>query len=216
MKTTVTIYLIIGLLMMLFLIKQVQAYDVDKVNFVQTYLDLSEIKGPKIVEKELQKAKAIAADMIKMEPLDPTGYFLYGGALGQLTLLKPPKDQICYLKKIEGSFNKALSLKKDFVPALYCLGMYYRNIAKLNFFIKFWASSLGAKVNYTFEDTLRMFNRALMLSPDNIRIKYQIAQTYKLMNEKEKYVSQLKNILLLSPKNTLDKYYLNQVKGLAQ
>ena len=108
-----------------------------------------------------------------------------------------------------------IRLKPEFAPSYIALGIYYREVAKLNWFLKkFAASFFGGLPDGTLEDSRDALLIALELDPDFIITHYEIGKTYRDLDEFDKSNYHFKKVLELDIRDHSDqskKYKVNKM-----
>lgn len=117
---------------------------------------------------------------------------------GNLSLYEEGKRKVELAGNIEVYANKAIELDPTYPPPYIALGVYYREIANLSWFLKKFAKLLYGKVlKGSNEDSERMLLKGLELNPNVIFANYQMALTYENMNQDDKAVEFLEKALQL-------------------
>ncbi len=117
-------------------------------------------------------------------PEKAEGYFFVASAYGNYARYRGGKDKVKLARYVEENAKKAISLNQDFVPPYIILGIYYREIAKLNRFLKAFANTfLGGLPNGTYFDSIQMLKKAAELSPEKIYAHFELAETYRSIND---------------------------------
>jgi tetratricopeptide (TPR) repeat protein len=87
------------------------------------------------------------------------------------------------------------------------MGIYYRELARLSWFERAFANTFFGKVpDGSFEDSIEMFNKALMINNNMIVATYQLSKTYRALGSEKKEVELLKKVIKLPERNFRDKF----------
>ena len=146
------------------------------------------------------------AEMAKDKyPEEPDIYLLLGLSYGNSSRYANGKEKVMLARDVEKNFKKMAQLKPDYAPPYIGLGIYYREVSKLNFFLKLFAKSLlGGLPDGTLEDSETMLKRAVELAPDRVFTHYELAITYFDMGDNEKVKYHLQKVLELPETDHLD------------
>ena len=132
-------------------------------------------------------------------------YLLLGLSYGNASRYASGKKRVQLARNVEKNFREMVKLRPDYAPPYIGLGIYYREVAKLNFFLKFMAKKiLGGLPDGSLEDSKEMLLKAVELAPDRVFTHYELAITYLELDEKEKVVYHLEKVLELPDTDHLD------------
>lgn len=138
-------------------------------------------------------------------PDEPEVYLLLGLSYGNSSRYAGGKKKIKLARDVEKNFKKMIELKPDFAPPYIGLGIYYREVAKLNFFLKLFAKSLlGGLPDGSLEDSETMLIKAVEIAPDRVFTHYELAITYLDIGDTEKAKYHLEKVLELPETDHLD------------
>ena len=173
-----------------------KAYELNPENFlVLKKLTLaSNDCGEDLKGSDMEKAKEYFGESVKYAELakeklpgDPDVYFLLAISYGNLSRYTGGKDKVKLARNVEDNLQKSIKHRPDFAPSYIAMGIYYREAAKLSWFLKQFAKAfLGGLPDGTLEDSKNMLLKALELSPDFIITHYEIAKTYLELEEYDK------------------------------
>jgi len=191
-----------------------KAYDINSYNFeiIKKLIIASNDCGEDLVEIDDKKAREffklsvmyteIAKDKF---PHEKELYLLMGLSYGNSSRYAGGKEKVKLARDVEKNFKKMIELKPDYAPPYIGLGIYYREVANLNFFLKFIAKSLlGGLPNGTLEDSEAMLIKAVELAPDRVFTHYELAITYLDIGKTEKVKYHLNKVLELPDTDHLD------------
>jgi len=132
-------------------------------------------------------------------------YLLLGLSYGNSSRYASGKDKVKLARDVEKNFRKMVELRPDYAPPYIGLGIYYREVAKLNFFLKFMAKKiLGGLPDGSLDDSREMLIKAVELAPDKVFTHYELAITYIEMDELDKATYHLEKVIELQITDHLD------------
>ena len=171
----------------------------------RAYIDSGEDIEPK-KSKELKlkkeelflKAVEHAEKMVEKNPDKAEAYFYAAAAYGKLALFRGGKEKVKLSGFVEKNGLKAVELDPNYEKPVTTLGIYYREVANLSWFLKAFANTFfGGKLKGTNEQAEEYLLKSIEMEPDRILPHYALAQTYFHMKKKEKEIAQLKKVLEL-------------------
>ena len=164
----------------------------------RAYIDLGEDLDNKESEGLYLQAVDHAKWMIKEDPQKAEPYFYAAAAYGKLALFRGGKEKVKLSGFVEKNAKKAIELDPQYEKPYTTLGIYYREVANLNWFLKAFANTFfGGKLKGTNEDAEKFLLKAIELDPARIYPRFALAKTYKIMRKKDKEIEQLKKVLEL-------------------
>ncbi|HWP90760.1 MAG TPA: hypothetical protein VNN20_00980 [Thermodesulfobacteriota bacterium] len=187
------------------------------VRLTRAYNDVGEdVKGIKFkpdqetnskeVEEYFSQAAQYAEQLHQKFPDKAESYFYLAATYGHLALFKGGKEKVKLARNVEENSKKAIDLDPQFIPAYIVLGVYYREVANLNWALKAFAKTLfGGLPNGTDEDSEKTLLKALELNPEVIHTRFELAKTYLAMGKEVKATEQLKEIIHLPITDHQDK-----------
>jgi len=192
------------------------SYDV-LFRLTRTYNDageeFKELRNRDEAEKYINKGLHFAEIFYNKYPDSAAVYTYLALSYGNIAMFKGGKDKVTYAKKIEQNAKKAVRLSKsDFMPYI-ILGIYYRELASLSWFERAFANTFfGGVPDGTYEDSERMFKKALDINPDIVVAVYQLSKTYRVMDRSDDEKNLLKKVLTMKNLNFRDKYTKEKCK----
>ncbi|MGI9534131.1 MAG: tetratricopeptide repeat protein [Thermodesulfobacteriota bacterium] len=191
-----------------------KAYEVNPDNFeiIKKLIITSNDCGEDQVEIDEEKAKEYFSlsvrytEMAKEKyPDKPELFLLLGLSYGNSSRYAEGREKVKLARDVEENFKRMIELEPDYAPPYIGLGIYYREVANLNFFLKFIAKKfLGGLPNGTLEDSETMLVKAVELAPERVFTHYELAITYLEIGETEKVKYHLKKVLELPETDHLD------------
>ncbi len=158
-------------------------------------------------DAEAYFAKAIQAAelMRKQHPDRAESYFYLAAAYGSLALIKHGAEKIRLGGMVGEYAKKAIALNPNYAPAYAVLGVFYREVAKLNWIERAFANSFfGGIPRVSYEDSIRMLRKAVELYPTYLYAHYQLALTYEETGQRNEAVKALIQTVDLPPLNSFE------------
>ncbi|MDH4185158.1 MAG: tetratricopeptide repeat protein, partial [Nitrospinota bacterium] len=136
-------------------------------------------------EKYYQEAMELAGRITAKNPDLAEGHYQLALATGKMALFKGGKEKVKLSREVERSGVKALELDPNNSRGRILMGVYYREIANLNWALKMFANTFfGGLPKGTNEDAVRELKKALELNSRSIRARYELGKTYEEMGMK--------------------------------
>lgn len=198
-----------------------KAHEADPENFeatlkmIRAYVDTGEDIDSKESEKYYIAGSEAAQAMIKRFPDRAESYYYLALANGKLAGLRGGKEKVKLSRSIEVNASKAAKINPDLYRPHLLLGVYYREIANLSWFLKTFAKAFfGGLPDGTNEDAERELKKSLELDDKVIRTWYELGVTYEVMGNKEESKKSLRKALELPKTDHLDGRYVKKTKKL--
>jgi len=169
--------------------------------------ELIELDNDKRAEVYIKKAIDLSEKHLARFPDSSQSYTYRALSLGNYAMFVGGNEKIKLAHQIEKNAKKAIKLNpNDYLPYI-ILGIYFREIASLNWLERAFADTfLGDVPEGTLEDSERMLKKAFDIDGDMIIIHYQFAKTYRRMNNKQQEIKFLKKVLELPVRDFRDKF----------
>ena len=181
-----------------------KAYAVNPCSFealtkvTRAYIDYGEDLDNKESEGLYLQAVEHAEWMVKKEPEKAEPYFYAAAAYGKLALFRGGKAKVKLSGSVEKNAKKSMELDPQYEKPVTALGIYNREVANLNWFLKGFANTFfGGKLKGTNEEAEELLLKAIELDPNRIYPRFALAKTYKIMRKKDKEIEQLEKVLEL-------------------
>jgi tetratricopeptide (TPR) repeat protein len=194
-----------------------KAYSITPDNFevllrlVKTYNaageEYYEYKKRTEAEYYINKALDYADKFRNKFPDSSAAYSYLAMSNGNIALFKGGKEKIKYANLVEQNAKKSISMNpKAYLPYI-ILGIYYREIAGLSWLERAFANTfLGGVPTGSYEESEKMFKKALSLDQNMVVANFQLALTYKKMNKEQEEKALLKKVLILPIRDFRDKF----------
>jgi len=200
-----------------------KAYGLDPENFevlmkiTRAYNDVGEDykeQGSADAEGYFIKAFEYSEIMKELFPQRGETYFFMAATRGNLALFKGGKEKVKLGRDVEKYARKAIELKPDYGEPHVALGVYYREVANLNWILKKFAKAFfGGLPDGTNEDSLNMLLKAEELLPENVYVQFELGKTYKEIGNKEKMKEHFDKALKLPNTDHRDRYFKIHIKN---
>lgn len=171
-------------------------YDV-LTRLIRAYNDVGEDIGTDDAEPYFIEAINHSKILYEKFPNKAETYFHLVVSQGNLAQLKGGKEKIRLGKNIETYAKKIIELDAKFYQGYVILGVYYREVANLNWALKNFAKIvLGSLPNATNEDSAKMLLKSIEIKPSVIGY-FELGITYKEMGLTDKSIESFKKALAL-------------------
>ncbi len=185
-----------------------KAYDLKPFNYnallniVKIYNAVGEFKRKEHNQDEAKTdfnlAINFAAELINLFPDSSLAYTYSAVSYGNLARLTGGKERLNYAREIEKNAKKAVQLDSNNALPYIILGAFYREIARLSWIERIFANMLyGSVPDGTLQDSQKMLKTALEISPNLITANFQMALTYRAMEDKEKEKEYFQKVISL-------------------
>ncbi|RPI71330.1 MAG: hypothetical protein EHM47_10455 [Ignavibacteriales bacterium] len=161
----------------------------------------------------IDKAIHFAELFQKKFPDSADAYTYLALSYGNIAMFRGSKEKIKLAHQVKNNAEKSLQMDPDNYISYIILGIYNREIGNLSFFERIFANTFFGDVpEGSFEESIKMFNKALQLMPQTIVPAYGLAKTYRYMSEDEKEKELLQKILKYKVQNFRDKFAIEKAK----
>ncbi len=156
-------------------------------NTSYVYCEVGNIK-PTENERQayFQKAEYLSKKAIAIQKSNAQAHYTYALALGRINENASSKQQITNAKLIKSECEEALKLDPKLAGAHHILGRWHLTIAGFNFIEKAAINTLfgGVPAGGSYEAAIDNFSKAILLEPNEIIHKFELAETYRERNNK--------------------------------
>lgn len=155
---------------------------------VRAYNDIGEDLFSDESEQYYEQAVQQAEKLQQMFPDRAESYYQLAVSYGNLALLRGSKEKVKLSGFVEKNIQKALAMNPNYADAYVVLGIYYKEVASLNSFLKAFARLFfGELPEGTYEGALRAFHKAITLQTTRpVYTYFHIGHTYEYLDEPEK------------------------------
>ncbi|CAK8712138.1 Tetratricopeptide repeat-containing protein [Candidatus Electrothrix aarhusensis] len=181
---------------------------------IRAYNDVGEDLSSKDSEPYYEKAVQQAEELQKKFPEKAESYYWLAVSYGNLALLRGSKEKVKLSGFVEKNIQKAIALNPNYADAYVVLGIYYKEVAGLNSFLKTFARIFfGDLPEGTYDDALRAFRRAIALrTTQPVYTYFLLGHTYEEMDQPYKAKEAYKQAALLSSADHRDHATKEQVR----
>jgi len=152
-------------------------------------------------ERALRFAEALRAT----RPDEPESHYWVAATNANLIAFRDGPEKVRLSREIEAAARRALAIDPCFVPAYAVLGITYRELSGLGWFVRGIASGLfGGLPKGSLEDSERLLGVAIELDPDDPFVRYQLALTLERRKKPREAMAQLQQVLELPPRTARD------------
>ncbi len=156
------------------------------------------VKGSGDAEGYFERGARYAEVLKGRYPDRAEPYYYAATNYGHLALYRGGKEKVRLSRDIEKNARKAIELDPAFAPPYVTLGVYYREVANANAFMKAIAKTLlGGLPEGTNEDSVRMLKKATELAPTDVNAHFELAETYAKMEQSGRAAEELGKVLEL-------------------
>ena len=121
---------------------------------------------------------------ITQHPQNANAHYAYAVALGRMTEFASSKTKIDNAKLIKTEAELTIKLDPKNAGAYHILGRWHREIAGFNIFERTMIKAIfGALPGGTYQESIKYFEKAILLEPLNGIHYFELAQTYLTRNE---------------------------------
>ncbi len=164
-------------------------------------------------KKFIDKAIDYSEILHKGFPDSAKTYCYLALSYGNIAMFSGSKEKIKLANLIKENAEKSIRMDSTLYISYIVLGIYNREIADLGFFERLFANTfLGDVPEGSFEESLKMLNKALTILPDTIIPTYQIAKTYRYMGKEEKEKEFLQKVIKYKIQNFRDVFTKEKAK----
>ncbi len=169
--------------------------------------ELKELRRRDEAKKYIDKAVKFAEIFKNKFPDSAAVYAYLALSYGNVAMYVGGKDKVTYARKIKDNAEKSIRMDPDnFLPYI-ILGIYNREISGLSWFERLFANTFFGNVpDGSLEQSEKHFLKALKIRPNMIVAMYQLAKTYRAMENERKEKEMLQKVLNLKVEDFRDKF----------
>ena len=124
------------------------------------------------------EAERLARRAVALHPEDANGHLYLAVAVGKLALFEGGKRKVELSKEVKVEAEKALALNPNEDIAYHVLGVWHREMTKLNWLLKQFAELLyGDLPASSLDESLKNLRHAAELAPENVAHQVELAKT---------------------------------------
>lgn len=168
-------------------------------------LDQLSLAAPELAAFHFREAVRHACALVESYPDSARAHFLYAATLGNLALFEGGREKIALGRLVEIHSKRAIALDPTWAYPYVALGIYYREIARLNWLERALARVLyGSLPEVTPATALSYLEHAERLRPDFPFLHFEMAMTYDMLQQEDKMIEHLRALVALEPETTQD------------
>lgn len=172
-----------------------------------------ELRDKESSEKNVNLAVSNAEKFHSLFPDSAKVYTFLAWSYGNKALFEGGKGKIKLAHKIKDNAELAIQMDSTDYLSYIILSIYNRQIASLGWFERLFANTFFGDVpEGSFEESERLMLKALKLKPGIIIALFHLSLIYKEMNETEKEIKVLKQIIELPEQDFRDKFAKRKVQ----
>ena len=198
-----------------------QAYESDSTSWpvlfrvVRGYIDTGE-DAPKSQKKQyFRQAMELGDRLVRLFPDSAQAHLLQAKAYGQMALFSGSREKVRLSREIKAALDRCLALDPGNFLAHAVLGVYYREIADLNWLERKIADTfLGGLPEGTLEMSLVELQTAKKLNPEHIYTRLQLGKTLLELERNQQARNELRSALNLPIRDHQDRRYQSEARRL--
>jgi tetratricopeptide (TPR) repeat protein len=168
-------------------------------------------------KKLFDEAYALAQEATQLNPSDSKGYVYVAITSGKIALFEGGKKKVELSKGVKANAEKALELNPQENLAYHVLGIWNREVASLNGFLKFFAQMIYGKLPpASLDDAIANFKKAIEINDKGIAHYYEMGATYQEMKKWKEAREAFAKALELPQKYAADANYHKWAKDRAE
>lgn len=168
-------------------------------------------------EARYEEAVDLARKAVRLAPDVSRTHTTLAAALGKLALFRGGKRKVELAREVESEAQRAVALDpSDFAPFT-ILGVWNREVATLNFFLRAFAKTLfGGLPDASVERSRALLERAVRLAPDLVTPRLELARTLRETGREAEARRELRTALGLRPREQLDRVQQDRARRLLE
>jgi tetratricopeptide (TPR) repeat protein len=167
--------------------------------------ELGEAASGAEAQADLDEALRYAQALRASWPEEPEGYYWVAATLASLIASRDGPEKVRLSREIDENAHRALAIDPCFTPAYLVLGITYRELSGLGWFVRGVASGLfGGLPKGSIEDAQRLLGMAVDLDPDDPFAHYQLGLTLEKRKKPGEAAAEFRRALALPPRAARD------------
>lgn len=156
-------------------------------------------------EALFERALRFAESLRASRPDEAASHYWVAATDGNLIAFRDGPEKVRLAREIDASARRALAIDPCLAPAYVVLGITYRELAGLGWFVRGMASGLfGGLPKGSLEDAERLLNIAVDLDPADPFTRYQLALTLERRKQPREAMAELRQAMELAPRRARD------------
>ncbi len=165
------------------------------------------LRNRELAQDYINRAVNLAETFKKEFPDSAIVYSYIAFCYGNLAMFKGGKEKIKLANIIKDNAEKSIEMdSSNYLPYI-ILGIYNREVASLSWFEKLFANTFfGSLPEGSYDQSLKMFRKALSFNPNMIVANFQMSRTYRKLEMYDKEKALLQKVINLPVVNFRDKF----------
>jgi tetratricopeptide (TPR) repeat protein len=185
---------------------------------VQTIICLNDV-GEELAsdasEGKYEKAWDLSKQLVELYPDSAMPRALLAVSVGNLALFKGSEEKVKLSRDVEKNAMMAMQMDPTILQPYIVMGIYYREVANLNWFLKMFARNFfGGMPEGTLEDSERMFKAGIERFPNEIILHFELAKTLYDLDKEEEALKHMQNAAKLDERDHQDARKKQEAKAL--
>ncbi|MDX1660265.1 MAG: hypothetical protein R3326_00625 [Gemmatimonadota bacterium] len=176
-----------------------------------------ETSGEEGDEPRYERAVDLARRAVRAGPAVSRAHTTLATALGKLALYRGGRRKVELSREVKTEAERAVELDPDDFAPFTVLGVWNREVATLNFFLRTFAETFyGGLPDASLDRSRRLLERAVSLAPDRITPHLELARTLAELDRDRAARRALRDALSLEPRETLDRVQQRRARALLE
>ena len=169
-------------------------------------LDKAAEGDDKKARKHFEMSIRHASLLTKFYPDSARSYILLAATTGNMAMFTGGREKVLLGRQVETYSKKAIDLDSTLAHPYVALGIYYREVSRLNWLERGIARMFfGLLPAHSDKEILGLLHRAEHLRPDFPFLQYELGMTYATLERYDQAIAHLERLQALRPETTQDR-----------